>query len=228
MQNDKYIVISLGGSIVVPDMPDPAYLKNFISLINEYVLKGNKFIIIVGGGKTCRNYQDALKDIREVTNEELDILGVCSTVFNAEFVRLAFGNNVYGKVMQGPDNLNEANTPIVIGAGWKPGSSTDLGAILFAEKTNAKTVINLSNIDYAYDKDPKKFPDAVKIEQSNWADFRKILPEEWDPGLNAPFDPIAARKAEALGLEVVIMNGKNLSNLESYLKGDQFIGTVIK
>jgi uridylate kinase len=227
MDHNKHIVISLGGSIVIPDMPDSSYLKNFISLINEYVLKGNKFIIIVGGGKTCRNYQDALKEVRDVTNDELDILGVCSTVFNAEFVRLAFGNNVYGKVMQGPDNLNEVDTPIAIGAGWKPGSSTDLGAILFAEKINAKTVINLSNIDYAYDKDPKKYPDAVKIEESNWADFRKILPEEWDPGLNAPFDPIAARKAEALGLEVVIMNGKNIDNLKAYLDGDKFLGTII-
>jgi uridylate kinase len=91
----------------------------------------------------------------------------------------------------------------------------------------AKKVINLSNIDYAYDKDPNKFPDAEIIKESTWGDFRKLLPTEWDPGLNAPFDPIAAERAEELGLEVVIMNGKNIENLKKYLDGGEFVGTVI-
>jgi hypothetical protein len=73
-------------------------------------------------------------------------------------------------------------------------------------------------------KDPKKFPDAKIIKESSWADFRKILPTEWDPGLNAPFDPIAAKKAEELGLEVVIMNGKNIENLKIEKSGCRIHG----
>jgi uridylate kinase len=226
MENN-YTVISLGGSIVVPDLPDPIYLKNFISLINEFINKGSKFIIIVGGGKTCRNYQNSLKQIRGVTNDELDILGVFSTVFNAEYVRMAFGDMAFNKVIQDPNDINNVSESVIIGAGWKTGNSTDLRAILFAEQVNTKTVINLSNIDFAYTKDPRTNPDAIKIESTTWAEFRKLLPLDWDPGLNAPFDPIAAKKAEELGIEVAIMNGKNLDNLRDYLDGGEFVGTRI-
>jgi uridylate kinase len=54
------------------------------------------------------------------------------------------------------------------------------------------------------------------------------LPEKWDPGLNTPFDPVAAKEAEKIGLEVVVMNGKKLKNFENYLDGKEFIGTKIK
>ena len=51
MQNKK-IIISLGGSIVVPELPDPKYVKDFIELVSSYVNRGSKFVIIVGGGKS--------------------------------------------------------------------------------------------------------------------------------------------------------------------------------
>lgn len=223
----KKIIISLGGSIVVPEIPDPVFVKSFIDLIKKYTEQGLKFVIIVGGGKTCRNYQNALKEIRETTNEDLDWLGIHSTVLNAEFIKMSFGEIAHSTVVQNPAELKNSNSVITIGAGWKPGCSTDFDAILCAEEAEAKTVINLSNIDYAYNKDPRTNPDAVKIENTTWSVFRKLLPTEWDPGLNAPFDPIAAKKAEELGIEVAIMNGKNLDNLRDYLDGKEFIGTKI-
>ena len=78
-----------------------------------------------------------------------------------------------------------------------------------------------------YTADPRTNPDATKIEKISWADFRKLLPEEWKPGANVPFDPIAAKMAQEQGIEVAVMNGKNLEYLEAYLSGKEFIGTVI-
>ncbi len=228
MQNDKYIVISLGGSLIVPDNVACDFIKDFTFLVKNHVNNGFKFVIITGGGHTARTYIEASKAIGDSTNSDLDWIGIACTRLNSELLRTVFGELAYEKVVQDPDQMPDTDKPIIMSAGWKPGNSSDLAAVHCAQSVGAHTVINLSNIDYAYDKDPNKFPDAIKIENTNWADFRKILPEEWDPGLNAPFDPIAAKKAEALGLEVVIMNGKNLSNLESYLKGDQFIGTIIR
>lgn len=227
MDVQKRIVISLGGSIVVPNLPDSDYIKELVSLVNDCVTRGYKFLIIVGGGKTCRNYQDALKQVREVSNEDLDWLGIYSTVFNAEFIRLAFGDATHGEVICDRTHLANIDADIIIGAGWRPGSSTDLAAVQAADIIGAASVVNLSNIDYVYDKDPRKFSDATPIHKTNWSDFRAILPTEWDPGLNAPFDPIAAKKAEELGIEVAIMNGKDLENLKKYLAGEEFIGTKI-
>ena len=95
------------------------------------------------------------------------------------------------------------------------------------KNTGAKKIINLSNIDHVYDSDPKLNPDAKKIEKISWADYRKLIPAEWVPGLNSPFDPTASKMAEAEGIEVIIMNGKPIDNLKKCLNGESFQGTVI-
>jgi uridylate kinase len=100
--------------------------------------------------------------------------------------------------------------------------------VLLGRYLDAKRVINLSNIDYAYDKDPREFPDAKKIERTTWAEFRKIVGTEWNPGMSAPFDPIASKMAEEEGMEVAILNGSDLTNLGHYLDGEAFKGTVVR
>ncbi len=227
MQRDKNIVISLGGSLIVPGDIDTVFVKDFVELVSVYAKENFHFVIITGGGKICRKYNEALEKIITPSHEDLDWLGIAITRANAEFVRIAFGDLADEKISLDPDHLEKKEKPIKVGGGWQPGNSSDLAAVRSAKSVGAKKVINLSNIDYAYDKDPKVFPDAKKIEQTSWADFRAILPTEWDPGLNAPFDPIAAREASELDLEVAIMNGKNIDNLKNYLDGKPFIGTVI-
>ncbi|MBP9760005.1 MAG: hypothetical protein KBD24_01410 [Candidatus Pacebacteria bacterium] len=51
---------------------------------------------------------------------------------------------------------------------------------------------------------------------------------DWDPGLSSPFDPIAAREAEKCGIEVAIINGTKLKQVEKYVAGEKFIGTKVK
>ncbi|MFZ3015651.1 MAG: UMP kinase [Minisyncoccia bacterium] len=222
------IIISLGGSLIVPDNVDVSFLKDFKSLILSHIEKGKKFVIITGGGKVCRRYQDALKEISKPSHEELDWLGIYATRFNAEFVRLVFGDLTNSEIIINPTLPVDFNKSIMIGAGWKPGCSTDFDAILLAKNIGAKKVINISNIDYVYDSDPKVNPNAKKIENISWAEYRSIIPKEWNPGLNSPFDPIASKMAEEEGIEVIIMNGKPIDNLAKCLNGEKFLGTVIK
>jgi uridylate kinase len=99
---------------------------------------------------------------------------------------------------------------------------------MWARNFKARTILNLSNIDYVFNKDPKYHKDAKRFERISWKEFRRIVGSEWDPGLNAPFDPIASKEAQRLGLEVVIINGRNLENLESFLNGKKYKGTVIR
>jgi len=228
MHKNEHIVISLGGSLVVPDQIDTNFLKSFIETITEYANKGFYFLIITGGGRTSRNYTMAAKEISNPTNEDLDWIGIETTRINAEFVRVCFGDIAYHEIILNPESIPDTDKHIILGGGWKPGNSSDLAAVVSAETVGAKKIINLSNIDYVYTADPRHNPDATKIEKSSWSDLRALLPKEWDPGLNSPFDPIAAEKAESLGLEVVVMNGKNIENLKNYLDGKEFLGTVIR
>jgi uridylate kinase len=118
--------------------------------------------------------------------------------------------------------------PVLTAAGWKPGWSTDYVATRLAKRFGAKVLLNLSNIDYVFDKDPRLFSDAKKIKNISWKNFRKIVGNKWDPGMNAPFDPVASRLADQIGLKVVVMNGKKIKNIESLLEGKKFVGTIIE
>jgi len=220
----KTIVISLGGSIIVPEEVDVPFLKRFREIILN--LKDERFIVICGGGKICRNYQNAARETAEIPKEDLDWIGISATRLNAELVRSIFGDEAHKKVIHDPDEEIEVSKRVIIGAGFEPGSSTDLRAVQLARRFGAVRVINMSNIDYVYSADPKKEPNAERLERISWSAFRKLVGDEWDPGLNMPFDPIASREAEKLGLEVIII-GNDIQNIEDLLKNEGFRGTTI-
>ena len=220
----KTVVISLGGSIIVPDQIDVDFLHEFKRVILG--LQDERFVVICGGGKVCRRYQDAAKKTGEISKEDLDWIGIRATRLNAELVRTCFGDDAHVKVIHDPNELIDATRRIIVGAGFEPGSSTDLRAVQLAKRFGAAKVINMSNIDYVYSADPKKDPNAERMESISWPAFRKLVGNEWDPGLNMPFDPIASREAEQMGLEVAVI-GNDMLNFERLLRGQEFRGTII-
>ena len=228
MPKKQAYVISVGGSLIVPPGGiDVKFLKSFQEFILKRIKKGENFFLIAGGGKTCRDYQDAAKKIVKVTDNDLDWLGIHSSRLNAHLLRTVFRDIAHPEIIKNPTFKLNAKEKVVVAGGWKPGWSTDYVATMIAQEYEVKQVINLSNIEYAYTKDPRKFKTAEKIEKTDWKSFRKIVGNKWTPGLNMPFDPIASSKAERLGLEVAIMNGRDLKNLENYLEGKKFKGTMI-
>ncbi|MDQ5954932.1 MAG: Uridylate kinase [Patescibacteria group bacterium] len=225
--NEEKIVISLGGSLIIPDELDVDFLKSFKDLILSHVAKGKKFVIITGGGKINNRYNEVAKNLSNPKDEDLDWIGIAALKLNAELVRVIFSEYANTKVI---DDLSKPfffEKSIIIGSAYEPGHSSDYDAILAAKNLGAKRLINLSNIDYVYDSDPRINPDAKKIEKISWADYRKIIPSKWTSRLSSPFDPTASEMAENEGIEVAIMNGKPITNLEKYLAGESFSGTVI-
>jgi len=221
----KSVVISVGGSIVVPDKVDSYFLKNLRSLIIEFS-KNNKVVLVIGGGKTCRDYNEAAGNVRKLTHKELDLLGIEATKLNAFLVKTVFGDIAHG-VVHDPTKPVKSNKNIIIASGWKPGCSSDKEAVLLAENLKIKAVINMSNIDYVYDKDPKKHRDAKPLKEMSWSRLQEIVGTEWIPGMNMPFDPIATKYAKEIGLTLYII-GKDINNLKNLFYGRQFKGTVIK
>jgi len=99
--------------------------------------------------------------------------------------------------------------------------------VLLAERFNAKMVINLSNIEKVYTADPKKDPAARPLDRISWEDFRAMVGDEWVPGKNVPFDPVASRRAQEIGLKVICAAGRDLENLAGIIRGGNFTGTTI-
>lgn len=226
-QERERIVVSVGGSLIVPDGIDTDFLKRFKALVLDKAQHGFTFSIIAGGGKTARRYQDAANAVTPLSRQDLDWIGIHSTRLNAQLLRNIFVGYAHQQVIKNPTIDIEADEPIIIAAGWQPGCSTDYDAVLMAKNIGARRLVNLSNIEYVYDSDPRKNLRARKIEKISWADFRALIPEEWHPGLSSPFDPVAAKEAEALNLEVAIMSGATLGEFSNYIDGKPFVGTII-
>lgn len=229
--NKKLVIISLGGSLIIPDEIDYEFLKKFKHLVEEQIKKGYKFVIITGGGKFSRKYQQAAQNISDLSDEDRDWIGIHATRMNAQFIRTIFRKHAHPRINTNPHDLEDFynfKEDILVAAGWKPGFSTDYDAVVLAKYLDIKKIVNFSNIDYVFDKDPRKFPDAKKIEEISWRDFQKIVGNKWTPGMNVPFDPIASKLAKEIKLEVAIMNGENMKNLENYLEGKTFKGTIIR
>lgn len=223
------IVMSVGGSLIVPGEIDTKFLSSLKDLITAETANGRRFILIAGGGKTARKYQDAARAVGMLDRDDLDWLGIHSTHLNGHLLRTIFRDIAYPIMIKNPDDILDIpdGQKLIIAGGYRPGASTDLRAIQIAQRVGAKKVINLSNIEYIYTADPRTDDSAEKIEDITWAEFRKLIPEEWDPGLSSPFDPVAAKEAEAQDIEVASIDGTKLVSLKNYLDGKAFTGTRI-
>jgi len=224
------IVISVGGSLIVPNGGiDTDFLIKLNKLIREEVVKGKRFLLVAGGGKLCRHYQEAGKAvIGNLNSQDLDWLGIHATHLNGHLLRTIFQDIANPRVIQHYDRkLKNWTEPIAIGAGWKPGWTTDYDAVQLAKDFGGKLIINMSNIDFVYDRDPAKFKDAKPLEKISWEEMEKLVGGKHSSGINAPFDPIATKMARKLKLTVVIANGNDMQNIQKIINKESFKGTVI-
>lgn len=229
MSKNDYRVISVGGSIIIPPGGfDIEFLKKFRELILTRVKLGEKFILVIGGGSTCREYQKAIKGSVDVSNTDLDWLGIYSTHLNACFVGLLFNDMAEKELIFNPTKKIKSKKPILVAGGWKPGWSTDYVGVLLAKTYGAKEMINASNINYVYTADPKLDVNAKPLPELTWKEMQKIVGDKWNPGANLPFDPKAVKEAGKLKLKVSFIKGTDLNEFEKVLEGKNFGGTIIK
>ena len=230
MGNSKTIVISLGGSIISSRVGkiNINFLKKFRRLILKFLKKGFKFIIIVGGGKTCRLYQSAASKIAKLPNEDRDWLGIHTTRLNAHLLRTIFRKVAYPVILDEPKKPIKNNWRLLIASGWRPGHSTDYIAVLLARRFKIKEIVNAGDVPFVYNKDPDIYKNARAFKEISWSDFRRIVGSKWSPGLSTPFDPVAAKLAEKLKIRVFIIKGTEIKNFEKLLLGKKFKGTIIE
>ncbi|KKQ01590.1 MAG: Aspartate/glutamate/uridylate kinase [Candidatus Roizmanbacteria bacterium GW2011_GWA2_36_23] len=224
------IILSVGGSLVVPNGGiDFKFLSQLNHFIRKQVAEGKRFFLVIGGGKIARHYRDAGKSvIGSITDEDLDWIAIHATRLNAHLLRTIFQDIAHPRIIENYDKkLINWKEPLVVGAGWKPGWSTDYDAVVLAKDYGGHLIVNLSNIDWVYDKDPNKYKNAKPIEKITWEEMEKLVGNKWTPGLNAPFDPIATSLAKKHNLTVIVTNGKDFINLDNILRGEKFKGTVI-
>ncbi|MDC7220677.1 MAG: UMP kinase [Spirochaetales bacterium] len=227
----KTEVLDLGGSLVAQETMDIDFLKKIRTFLIDWLEEDDerKLIIIIGGGHPARVFQNAYREVTgsEANHDEQDWIGIMATRLNAQLVHALFSKYCFDDVVYDPTVIKTMTGRVLVGAGWKPGWSTDYDAVLLAEAFGAERVLNLSNISKVYTADPRKDPNAQPLDAISWTDYRAMCGDEWTPGMNAPFDPVASKKAHEIGLNVIVADGRDLDNLGKILDGGDFTGTVI-
>jgi len=213
----KKVVLSVGGSLINPGKIDVKFLKSLRSLIKS---KSAQFFIVCGGGRPAREYMSAASSLG-VSSDSRDDVGISATLLNAELVRAVLGAK---KVLQEPKKSSDR---IIVAGGWKTGGSTDVDAVLWAKKNGVNEIINCTNVDFVYNKDPKKFG-AKPFNWLSWNAYLGLISKTFVSGMHAPFDPVASRLAKKFKMKVIVLSGRNIPNLSRCIDGKQFVGTVIE
>lgn len=221
-------VLDLGGSVVNPGTLNEAFLSLFQKFISDYVARGKSFGIVVGGGYIARTYQDFLRQQGNISDDDLDWIGIKATKINAEFVRIILARWAYPRVLESPEeSIEGGEAGVLVFSGWKPGWSTDYVAVLVAKRFSCRAIISMSNTKGVYAVEDDVVQDGQLLPRLSWDEYEKMAGSQWVPGMKVPFDPVATKEAKAQGLCVVALLGEDLENIRNYLEGKECIGTII-
>lgn len=223
----KVLVISLGGSIIIPDKPNTKFLKKFKKTILKFSNK-YKFIVVTGGGSVARKYIDALQNMPHKTQSAA---GIQSTRANAKFVSCYFGQNplqnIPTTIKEIKDLIKKQDIVFCGALGFKPKQTTDSNAAEIAAKFKTN-FINLTNVKGLYNKNPKKHKDAKFIEKIGYKEMHKMaIKMNFKPGQHFVMDQMSSKIIMKNRIPSFIM-GTNIKNFENFLKEKKFIGTIIK
>jgi uridylate kinase len=237
----KTVVVALGGSIVHPDVIDIKFLKDFKKFLAPFVRRGTRFVLVVGGGKLARRFQEAAHAVSRLADEDKDWIGIHATRLNGHLLRTIFRDVADPVMIDARHRVVAPKYPVTIAAGWRPGWSTDYVAMQLAADFGAGEAIIAGKPAHVYSRDPSKVitkkrssrGQAAKVslpkkfDRISWGDYRKLIPRKWKPGLHAPVDPVGAALGERAGVRAIIVDGRNLKNFAALLNGNDFQGTII-
>lgn len=231
------IAISLGGSLLTGKTKDQQITLNpktyllYAEVIKRLHNDGHQIMVVCGGGKPARYFIETAKAL-DASLKIQDNLGVKSTHINALLFMAALGDSAdQSRIYQRGSDLNHApSDKILVGGGYKPGSSTDYRAVIFAGKMNADLIINATDIDGVYTRNPKIHENAVKLTELTCLRLEEIIKRNTRqaPGEYGLFDLKGVRLAKKLDIPLIIIDGTDPEEIIRAVEGTHSGSTVTK
>lgn len=224
----KNVVISLGGSLIIPEQIDFKFLHSFKKIARKFY-KTHRFIVVCGGGSIARRYIESLKEENKSLHEQ-SLAGIRATRMNALFLMQFFGkeaNNTLPRDMKEVKSNLLKNNIVICGAlRYSPDETSDGTAAKLANYLKTP-FINLTNVPGLFTSDPKKHKNAKLIPEISWKNFEKLANKtKFTPGQHFVLDQEAAKMIRKDSIPTYIL-GRDLRNLEKLLKGRVFTGTTV-
>lgn len=225
-QGDTF-VIAIGGSLLVKAKPDVEKINEIAEAISSLHSAGKKIVLVVGGGKTARNYVEAMPD--SVNNFELDLMGIKITRVNAALLASHIENThpkILTEITKAKEVLSEGKIPVF--GGLMPFFTTDAVAALLAEFLNANFV-NLTTVDGIYNEDPNEYENAKKYDEISYDSLISLISSAGSkPGQNLVLDIACCMILKRSNILGVVLSGEDIENFKNYMNGYTFNGTKIK
>jgi uridylate kinase len=223
----KKVVISLGGSILIPSLEDHT-LKEYVPVLKK-IAEQHRLFVVVGGGGEARRYISVMRDlgIDEGTSDEV---GILITRLNATLLVAALGEDAYPKVAESHAEAKKfaESGKIVVMGGITPGQTTDAVAAVLAERVGASVFINLTSVDGIYSADPKKDKTATRFDSMTPKKLLEIVGgTALGAGSNTVLDIVAARIVERSDIPLVVLDGRDPKNLLNAILKGKYQGTVV-
>jgi len=225
----RIIVISLGGSLIVPSgMMDIAFLERFKNTLRKHY-RNWKFVVVCGGGSIARKYIEVLRKEGKSAYEQSKA-GIRATRMNSLFLVQFFGkeaNDTLPRDMEEVKNNLAKNSVVFCGAlRFDPKSTSDGTAAKLAHLLSAE-FINMTNVKGLYTANPLTNRKANFIPYQTWKQFEsRALKIKFHAGQHFVLDQNASVMIRKNRIKTYII-GKDLRNLDKILNGGKFVGTMI-
>ena len=223
------IVLSIGGSVLVPGDKDAGYISKLAGLLKELSSR-HRLFVVTGGGKVARYY---IENGRELGMPEslLDELGIMATRLNARLLCGALhglSNTMPPETVEGAASIGSKHRIVVMG-GTSPGWTTDFVAASLAESVKAEKLVNATSVDGVYTADPKKDKKARMLTKMTYEELIALAGSgHQKAGPSVVFDPQAARLVAKAGIPLLVVNGRDLAALRNSIEGKKFRGTTVQ
>ena len=214
------VSISLGGSLLTREQT-PETFRKYADVLRRLKERGHTIIVVCGGGKPARDWIGLARELGADAYTQ-DRLGIHATHLNALLLISALGPDAHPHIhRRGSEIKRNLDDRILVGGGHLPGSSTDFRAVLFAEAACADLIINATDVDGVYDKNPEKHPDAVKLERITFSQLERIILDnaEQTPGEYGLFDLKGVRRAKKLKMPVIFIDGTDPEEILRAVEG---------
>lgn len=221
------VVVSIGGSVLIPEKDDAKYIKTLADMLRE-VSKEVELMVICGGGKVSRYYSATGRELGGTTYQ-LDEMGIAVTRINAKLLSIALGDAGFDTIPLKAEDCARMSSPgkVAVMGGTEPGHTTDAVAAMVAKDCDAVRIVNASNVEAVFTDDPRKNPDAKKITRMTIKELKEIVYSEHDACKSSVFDPLGVKIAMENRIDILMVDGRNLSELRNAILGKDINGTFV-
>ncbi len=222
------MVIRIGGSVVASP-PNPEIIGKYADLLRELKNEGHELVVVVGGGSLARDFIKVAK-IMGLSESDQDKIAINVSRLFAQLLAMKLGDIGLETVPTTVDEAAEGlkTRKIVAMGGIRPGMTTDAVAAMVAERIRAELLVKATDQEGIYTKDPKKHPDAEKINVLSFDDLVQLFEQnKHKAGIHQILDPEAVRILQKKRTKTIVMNGFKPKNVMLAVRGEK-IGTAIE